>query len=326
MRSRFSLLILCFLSFCITIKAQTRPENHFNEMKTAFLLGLDAKGLDICHDILTKDEYSAIKPQTLYFIAEYFFYKGIADTIEADKVNRAYYFYNALVKDFPSSEYSRKAEKRIDELKKNNVANILFGEALDEYEIERRIVYKKFQSANTLIQFHPISGVLFLNDYLEADPIFTVNKYLDDIIVNNPKYEIYGYYYKILSYLDQFSRINILSQTIIPYDKSKIYSQYKSLDKYDYFNKYNQSEWKKIDQRMVILDSLINVLDQKYPKHPITLDLHFIYSQVLMKKLDDRLNQKCFKHLNYILKNDDDKVGLRYVLSKELVLNNKFEQ
>lgn len=326
MKPRFSLLILCFLFLCITINAQTKPEKHFNEMRTAFLLGLDTKGLEICHDILTKDEYSAIRPQTLYFIADYFHYKGIIDTAKKSEINKAYYFYKNLIRDFPSSEYSRKAEKRVDEMEKKYTEDILFGEALDEFEIERQIVSKKIDNANTLIQFNLRPAVYFLNDYLEADPIFTVNKYLDDIIINNPKYEVWGYYYKILSYLDQFSKLNILSQTIIPYDKSSKYNQFSKSDKFDYYNKYNESDRKKLDQSLFVLDSLINVLDKKHPSHPLTLDLHFMYSQVLMKKVGDRLNQKCLKHLNYILKNDEDKLGLRYLLAKELVLNNKFEQ
>ena len=83
------------------------------------------------------------------------------------------------------------------------------------------------------------------------------------------------------------------------------------------------------DLKNSIFSNLL-ILDSKYPDHSLTLNLHLIIAKIFLEEEgadDDKgiKSAEAKEHLEYILKNDPDQAGLRYLLVKEFMRINKFK-
>lgn len=299
-----SLLVLLLFS---GLYSQNIQFNKYTELRNAFLLGMDERGLEIGLEIISKAEYKAERENGLKLLGDYFLYKAIS-TEENDLgfAKRAYAMYSMFINDFPNSK-----NIKIVDLQLKTLTNLfkdleLFGELYSEYSVEASIVNELYEYGEMYELFSdekPLTGWQLL---LQTESKFQVaNKYYDTIILNYPKFEVYGYYLKVMSYINNYKRWT----TDVDWHK-----------KIGVKNRTNI-----YDDTKKIVDYYLDILDKKYPRSNYTLDAHFTFAghlwnhQFLKKK--DRIEQTKY-HLEKILKNDKDTLGARYVLTKEFVIRN----
>ncbi len=314
-----SFKIFMALIFLISIK-QSFAQNKFEEMKNAFLLGLDNKGLEICNDLISLNEYKEYRGESIFFIAEHFLYKSFTDKDNINYVNKAYTFYSMYENEYPHGNYINSVKKRIKFLENKYLISESFINLSDSLRNEKQIVSKKLRFAtNILFTFHnPSIYNFFVNKNSDLNSQETIDKYFDDIIKNYPEFEVYAYYFKILSKLSQFKDANYFTDGLLSYDKKDYYL--------DTFNSYNSEDNEIYNLAKNKALSLLDTLDKKYPSHPITLNLHLICANLFMTKKSGLIDAGTLKHLEFILKNDPNQTDLRYMLAKEFILMNKFEK
>ena len=69
-------------------------------------------------------------------------------------------------------------------------------------------------------------------------------------------------------------------------------------------------------------------MDKYHPNNPYTLDIHLILAGAyrndknVLYYNEKNQNKAVLKELQFILDNDNDKLGLRYILAKEFVIRN----
>lgn len=307
-KTKFSLISLFLFS---SLFSQNIQLNKFTELKNAFVLGLEEKGVEIGHEIISKGEYSKERESTLKFLGDYFLYEAImTDSASITYALRANTLYNMLLSDYPNSKYKSVIELQLKALFSIFKDLELYGTMYSEYFSEANIVKKLYDIGEVYIDLEDIALESAYKIYKETQSKFLVaNKYYDSIILNHPKFEVYGYYLKLLSYLNNYS--------YWAYSPSKILekSEVTGIGMGSYFDKVKS-----------VVDDLLIELDSKYPNSAYTMEIHFIYASYLWND-SNHFKKKQRKeltkyHLEKILTNDKDTLGLTYVLTKEFVIRN----
>ncbi len=314
---RLSLLVVAALLLCAALsQSQVKPNPKYSEMVNAFALGLEQKGLESCLELITKDEYKPVRPDAIFFIAEYFFSNALQPNGTTHQLLQAYTYYILYDQDYPNAEYSSTVKKRIESIRGLAETNVVLGSLIDRLNGERSIVTKKLEAASLFINIKPPNPLeFFLKAEFEESPVDMADKYFDDIIVSHPLFEVYAYYLKIVMKLDPFADKPFLKVTFIDYSRPSVSP-----------TPYSSASYAEYTRRRPELDSLMNTMSVKYPSHPLTLNLHLIMARIFMHKSSGRYDSETARHLNFILKNDQDKLGVRYTLAKEFVLNNRFQE
>ncbi len=280
--------------------------NKYDSMINAFLLGLEDKGREIAHEILSEDRYSNVQEQTLFFVAEKFLTDGIRND-DNDKFMKAHRLYSTFIDRFPDSEYMGNIVYRKNFIE-SQVAHLKLFLLYDYfYSAEVEIIQSKLNVAELFLNIiEPNPYKLFLESEYNQDGVTIMNKYLSDIMINHPMFEVYGYYQKILISLDAFDGVTTTSKGIaeeaphrnLPISRTGYHGQ--------------------------IAYSLLDEMSEKYPAHPLTLDLHLLFGKIFMERSGDRIDRQTLDHLQFILRNDPDKLSPRYLLAREFVENNSF--
>jgi hypothetical protein len=306
------LLILIVVS---RLNGQNTPQEKFDRMLNAYVLGMDQEMLNNCLDIISNNNYKAVREDALWFIAEYFISKGIStDSTDSDieSLSKALTFYNRYANDYPNGKYAQIVNKRIDLLISKYAVNIEFADYLKTMYAERVIVKSLFYNTKFIVD---ISGInpfaYFKNSEFNQSPQYIANKYFDEIIVNFPDFKIFAYQEKILMNLDSLFYIQLVSKGLMGEDiKHRQISE-----------SFDNEKYNRIKNRAL---KYLNILNKEYPSHPITLDLHLMFARVFMEKKHNKINYETLEHLTYVLENETDKLSLRYLFAKEFVSNNVF--
>jgi hypothetical protein len=279
-------------------------------MINAFLLGLGNKGREIAHEILSDTRYSGVQAQTIFFIAEKFLIDGIRED-DYDAYTRAYKFYSMLIDGFPESEYTGSAVHR-----KTYIETIVGSDRIYAlfdywYSAEVEIILSKLDVAGLFLKIHPPNPYeIFAESRYNQDGVTIMNKYLSDIMINHPFFEPFGYYQKILIQIDAFGDIETISEGIAPLDRKKVSMQVSAL-------RYNKQK----NDVYLLLDEM----SDKYPSHPLTLDLHLLFGKLFMERSRGRIDMQTLNHLQFVLENDPDQLSPRYLLAREFIENNSFQ-
>ena len=297
--------------------AQSKAEEHVNFMQNCLLLGLEQKGLEVGSEIISKAEYKEVKETAMFNLAEYFFTKSMLmnyenttnQYVEMDKINKAYTLYIKLLLEFPNTRFKDIVQQRIDYLEFNYKSRLLFRDLTDYLQNERTIVRKKLLFADIFLKREKINEFLFFTKGKDPNTYELVTKYFDDIIINNPEYSIYAYYQKLLIELSRHYDVKIVSSIIE--DSS--------------FPTYRQSIDKDSIEKNVL--EILNILNNKYPNHPLTIRAYLIaVSYLIEANIWDYDGKKTKYWLELALKNDKNKLGFTYLLTKEYLLKTDFEK
>lgn len=302
-KKHYSLLILLLFS---SLYSQNIQFNKYNELRNAFLLGMEEKGLEIGLEIISKAEYKVERENGLILLGDHFLYKAIStDSTEIKNVDfarKAYAMYNMFINDYPKSNNKEIVEFQIKTLENLFTDLELFG----EYSVEVSIVEKLYKFGDMYELYsdeNPSTG--FQLFFKTASKLQVANKYYDTIILNHPKFEVRGYYLKVMSYINNYNR----------WSADKLW--YKKIGLKDNRKPYVATT--------KIVNNYLAILDKKYPRSNYTMEAHFTFAGHIWNNYSlnnkDRLVQTKY-HLEKILANDIDKLGLRYVLTKEFVIRN----
>lgn len=303
-RKSYSVIILLLLS---SLYSQNIQFNKYNELRNAFLLGLEVQGLEIGLEVISKDEYKADRENCLILLGDHFLYKAIStDTTEIKNIDfarKAYALYNMVINDYPKSKNLEIVEFQLKTLKNLFTDLELFG----EYSIEASIVDKLYSFGDMYELYSdekPSTGFQLL--LKTASKFQVANKYYDTIILNHPKFEVKGYYLKVMSYINNYKH----------WSSDKLW--YKKIGLKDSRKSYEATT--------KIVNNYLAILDKKYPSSNYTMEAHFTFAGHIWNGIydlpkKDRIVRTKY-HLEKILENDKDKLGIRYVLTKEFVIRN----
>jgi len=310
----FISVLLMLISFSKLI-GQNTPQEKFDRMLNAYVLGMDQEMLNNCLDILSEKNYQEVREDALWFIAEYFISKGMStDSSESDieSLSKALTFYNRYAVDYPNGKYAQIVNKRIDLLISKYAIDPGFIDFLKTMYAERIIVKSLLYNTEAIVNILEINPLAyFKNSEFNQSPQYIANKYFDEIIVNFPDYKIFAYYRKILMNLDSLTSYQLVFSDLRGEDiKHRQYSE--AFDKDKYYRIKNRAS------------KYLKILDKEYPSHPITLNLHLMFARVFMEKKRNKINYETLQHLTYVLENETDKLNLRYLFAKEFVSNNTF--
>lgn len=323
MQRQFKLIIFFILLSLVSVYAQTIGEQKFLEMKNSFILGLTEKGLEIGAELMSKTEYSDVREEATFYVAEFFF---ILSTQEKDNTNypsKAYTYYLVMQREFPNSKYAKLVTKRINTLITYFQDTALFRNLFDITQNEASIVQEKLKFTETLFTFSfPNPYLFFLKGENDISPSEVLNRYYDEIIVNLPEFEIYATYYKIISKLSQFQSTDYVSDGLFKFDIKKI-----SLYPLTGSGNINTSEEmkNKASKLKLSLDGDLNKISIKYLHNPLTLNLHLIFAKLFMNRSGDIIDSQTKQHLEFVVQNELDKTHPRYLLAREFLLDNQFE-
>jgi len=286
----------------------------YDEMVNAFILGLDDKGLNIGQEIISLDEYKSIREKSLFFLAEYFFSMAISSDDENQGLQtskRSYKLYSMFQTDYPDSEYSDIIKQRLYLLTSFYNSLNLYGELYSNLHT-KALAVKRLYDIGSIYDNVETSNVHDLFElYKETNSkIKIAHKYYDELIINHPEFEVIGYYLKIMSLLDNITNWGELGfyKNIINTDQApQAYYMRSSIENH--------------------VKRLITSLDENYPSHPYTLDVHLAYA---MKGETEKLafnNKKereklVLENLEYIVSHDKNITGLRYIFAKEYIIKN----
>ncbi len=318
-RKLLNLAIIFILTAATTIYSQSESSSKYLEMKNSFILGLGEKGLEIASELLSMPEYSDVREETVFYIAEFFLMSGIG-TDEIGYINKAYTYYIVYNNDYPHSIYSEIVNKRINTLESFYGDLIDFRNLNNLMENEAVIVGKKLSFTSELYSFFPPNPYLFfLNNEGEQSSLELLDRYFDEIIVNHPDFEIYGYYWKIISRLSKIEGLDFIRDGILEKDINEIILRKRG--KFDDVDESIEKEGHKLRRE---IEDILKNLSKEYPHHPITLNLHLIMSRIFMYVYDGKIDLRTKGHLEFVVQNELDKTHPRYLLAKEFLLSNKF--
>lgn len=303
-KKHYSILILLLFS---SLYSQNLQYNKCNELRNAFILGLDEMGLEIGLEVISKAEYKTERENGLILLGDHFFYKAIStdstEIMDVDFARKAYALYNMIINDYPKSKNKEIVEFQIKTLENLFTDLGLFG----EYSVEASTVEKLYKLGDMYELYSdekPSTGFQLL--LKTASKFQVANKYYDTIILNHPKFEVKGYYLKVMSYINNYNH----------WSTDKLW--YKKIGLKDKSKPYEATT--------KIVNDYLAILDKKYPSSNYTMDAHFTFAGQIwngiyaLPKKDRTVRTKY--HLEKILANDTDKLGLRYVLTKEFVIRN----
>ena len=320
MQSVFRIFLPLFLFVSIG-QAQDLTFNKYDEMINAFILGLDEKGIEIGHEIISNKEFEVIREQTLIWLADFYFNNFLIDgELDFSSAERSYTLYSMILKDYPASQLKEYVLIRMTLIESFFYELSVFGNKYISSDHEMQTVRRKFQISDLYFKTGKVNVAAKYEMFFDTDSKFsTAIAYIDAIIVNHPEYEIYGYYQKImllLSVYDKWHEKEVLRQSGIDEDR-RIYPEVKKV-----FSPTN------IIASEVL--SYLAFLDKKYPSSQLTLEGHFMFSAFVWNdtknfaSMGGKAAREAIvaKHLEYIMKNDPDKLGIRYILAKEFIVKN----
>lgn len=311
MQKLFSIFLLVFIC-TFSLKAQSSDE-VYNKMINSIMIGLEEQGLKLAMDIISETKYEKVREKSLYFVSTYLFHKIRTKEVSDDAISRAYYFLAEFKKEYPNSNLIVGINYALNYMEDNYRVSMLLKTLDDYFQAQLFIVGNKLNFATDLIHIKAPSPYDFLseNDY-EGNATTIAKKYFEDIIVNNPEFEAYGYYYKILTNLALF-RSDIISSGLFDVQGGEENVYY-----------WDDTNLEANNARSEILDEL-DYLNKNYASLPLTLDLNLIIANMYLEAnstWDNELKKKATPFFQNVLNNDPNKVGYRYLLVKEFVLNN----
>jgi len=319
MIKQFKLNLIIILLFVVQVYPQTIGEQKFLEMKNSFILGLTEKGFEMGAELMSRKEYADVREDATFYIAEFFFTLASQSEENTDYSSKAYTYYLVLQKEYPNSKYGNIVTKRINTLTAFFQDDALFRNLLDANQNEASIVKKKLEFTEKLFTINfPNPYLIFREGNLNISSSEVLSRYYDEIIVNIPEFEIYAVYYKIISKLTQISGIDYISDGLFDFNKDDIDLYPKHGTDYD-------KDKKRISDLKLSLDNDLEKISNKYPHHPLTLDLHLIFAKIFGMYLGRVIYPEIKKHLEFVIQNELDKTHPRYLLTREFLLNNQFK-
>jgi len=302
----FSFIILvCFIS------NYPQDLNNFEAMRNAFLMGLDSKGLDICHNIIS-NKSNPEREKSLFYIAEYFLSKSFEDS--AKSINKAYTFYEMYEFDYKNGAYISVVKERKSYLESYYSEQLQLVDYLNKNYNEETIVERKLKILESFFHFNlPKPFDFYSKNENAKSGLDLVERYCDDIILNHPNFAIVGHYIKTIAYLSQLSGNDFIQDGIFDFKTEKILN----------YDSYPQNVKKFLAQKEKIYN-IIKIIDDKFPHHYLTLNLHLILSNVFFQKKDGKIDSSTLANLEYVLKNSP-KLSFENTLVKEFILKNQFE-
>lgn len=317
----FSLLFILLISFTLSTFPQDSGNDRLLEMKNAFVVGLIDKGLEIGIELMSRSEYSSVREDATFYIAELFFLSAISSeesNTQVEYASKSYTYYLVLNNDYPNSQYNSIISSRIDVLTTFYSEYIEFRNRLDPLLNESSIVAKKLDLATQLYSFvNPNPYTFFLEGELEQSSVAILDRYFDEIIINYPEFEIYAYYLKILSRLSTIDGIKFFKDGILDFEVDKVIINLIAA-------KNSGSVFKAGLYLKNELSKMLAKLDIKYSHHPLLLNMHLIFAKVFMAEYGGKIDSDTKFHLEFVVQNEKDKTHPRYLLAKEFLLNNKF--
>lgn len=300
---------------------QSKADEQLNFMQNCLLLGLEEKGIEIGSEIISKKEYSSVKETALFTIAEHFFLKGIQSTIKDSTViyredikhiNKSYTFHIKLLQEFPESKFKEISQKRIEFLEFNYQSRILFRDLSDYFQNERSIVKKKLSFTNIFLKRREPIPILFYSEGKDPNTYELINKYYDDIIINNPEYSIHAYYQKLLVELSRRYDIRIITSIVENKTLPILPKSFKNID---------------TDEIEKEVTNILDIMTENFPHHPLTIQSYLVaVSYFIYADIWDYDSIETKKWLELAVKNDKDKLGFYRLLTKEYLLRTNFNE
>lgn len=313
------LSLLLVLNTTILIKAQQSGQERLLEMKNLFNLGLNVKAYEVAAELMSWEQYSSVREETMFFIAELNYINHLFNSKDnEDFINVAFTYYKTMMIEYPSSKFNETIQGRLKDIESNYSLRKLLRNYFDTYQNEAAIVENKlnFIEASFTVR-HPNPYRFFTDNTFEKNTIKSVDAYYDDIIVNHPDFDLYAYYYKILLLLSRFEGADYFSDGYFKFQTSKI----PLLDSRKISNKLPDD----ISYIKTTVNKYLELLDKKYPNHPITLELHLIVASYFINIENDEIDSETKEHLEFVIQNEKNQNHPRYILTKQFLLNNKFK-
>jgi hypothetical protein len=297
--------------------AQDISFTKYDGMINAFILGLDEKGIEIGHEIISNKEYESVREKTIVWLADHYFNDFLIEgELSFSSAERSYTLYIMIIDNYPSSEYRDYAKTRKILIESFFHDLTIFGNRYNIANHELQTIRRKFEISDLYFKTDEVDVMAKYEMLMDTKYKFSsAIAYIDAIIVNHPEYEIYGYYQKImlmLSVIDGWYLKEALKQSGIDPNR-----------KIDPLLKKAMKPYSIIASEVL---SYIEYMDAKYPNSQFTLEAHFMFSAYIWN--DPYIKSKSVKHnivkphLQYIMEHDTEMLGLRYILAKEFIIKN----
>lgn len=299
-------LIFAGILYSVCLLAQNNSNELYNRFENALLLGLENEALSIGLDLITNPIFENVREESLYNLAGYFLKKHSKNGNEDDLL-RAMELYNKYLLDYPQGKHTEDIQKIISFTADLSISlttrNLINAKSI--------IVERIFKNSEIFLKINNLNPLSFfwLSDFNQT-AIYIANKYYNEIIVNFPEFEVYAYQKKIYTELSFLTDLNFLSSDVMEIKKI-VYKEY--VDPANYALHKTRA------------DAILQRISEKFPNHRVTLDMHLVFARLFMIKTKKKIDKKTLEHLQFVLENDQNKLGLRYFLTKEFVSNNKFE-
>ena len=314
MKKRNLLFIsLIFLISISKLHSQEKLDGQllYDRMQNAFALGLQNEALYMGLDLITLPDYIEFRERTIFLLGNYFLNQAfIID--EKGSVKASLYYFRLYQRDYPTGLFIEEVNQFVNYIQ-DAFSKYMFDLEFDDYFRAKANVVNSIINNSTLfieINSLPPYGFFFDSKFNQSAE-YIANKYYEEIIVNFPEFEIFAYERKINLALSQI------------YDRAIISSDVMVIDPKLYRKDFNKKEY--LMYRGIALQHF-NYLCEKYPSHPITLDLNLVFAKVFMDRQKGLIIKEVLDYLQFVLENDPNKNGFRYFLTKEFVSNNEFEE
>jgi hypothetical protein len=322
MNTKLFELIIITIVFCYQVSfPQNTSKDKLLEMKNALILGLNDKGLEIGAELMSRSEYSDVREEATFYIAELFFLLAAESEEFQSKIsfaNKAYTYYLVLQNDYPSSQFDQTIFNRIKLLISYYKDYTSFRDLLNPLLNEASMVEDKLRFVTKLFNLRdPNPYIFFLTGISDQLSIEILDRYFDEIIINHPEFEIYAYYYKILAHLSLIKDIDFFKDGLIAFDSKKIF-----LRNSDSMGSSFSKEGKELKNK---LNDILSSLSSKYPNHSLTLNLHLIFARIFMNVSRRKIDIETKQHIEFVVQNELDKTHPRYLLAKEFLISNNFD-
>jgi hypothetical protein len=281
-------------------------------MNNAFLLGLNQIGLETGLNIITYCKNSDTLSQTNLYLGNFFLYQTIPkEWPERSELKRAHTFFTRANTEQASEIVRIEALEKINLIEFIALMNDWSLDSRTEIEIANQVIERKLKTSTlygSITSPDPIAN--FISGEFEKSSVSLIEKFLDELIVNYPEYDLYLYYQKLLLTLSSLNGTDFVTLS----GGRKFTKIDRSLDQ------------KSANILIGKIQGIVEVLDSKYPEHPLTLDSHLIVAKSLMIKdpFGGKIDFQTLQRLQQILVADKNKLGFRYLMVKEFVATNKF--
>lgn len=295
-------------------------QKKLDEMINYFFVGLNEKALELGAQLMTLEEDPEVQEKAMFFVADYFFREGEGNEKYSDYLSRAAILFNRILNKFPNSRYKSILTLRLGGISERNFLSLEKEKYSSFYAQEFNEYHAKSQLLNRLFKFKYVNPYEVFNEKdIISSSIQTADKYLSEILVNNPNFEMEVYNYRIFILLDKFLPKGTLEEIY----STKDYRRHRTIEQY-LKGKYSGSLYESWKKDKDSLDAMLEYISNKYPSDYRTLTYHFIFAKLFFYEEDDLICNETYRHMKFILENDPNKLSYLYLLTKEFVLNNKF--